>query len=106
LIAALRAFTAPALVVRGSRDRLDRAAAQLRQRGGGFGQHRPGRGDRVDGVELAVQVPALPVRSVHLDDRYLLGMQVPEQTGPVGTGASTPTLTTDPNDSSHDSSCR
>jgi hypothetical protein len=58
------------------------------------------------GSDLPCRCRALTVRSVHLDDRYLLGMQVPEQTGPVGTGASTPTLTTDPNDSSHDSSCR
>ena len=47
--------------------RLDRAVVGLRCRGGLAGEHRPGRGDRVDHIGLAVAAPDLPVRAGHLD---------------------------------------
>ena len=43
-----------------------------------------GCGDGVDRIRLAVAASQLAVGAVHLDDRYILRVQVASQAGPVG----------------------
>ena len=58
--------------------------------GGLTGEHRAGRGDRVDDVGLAVAAADLPVRPRHLDHLDPGVGQVPGQRGPVAAGALDP----------------
>jgi hypothetical protein len=80
-------LTAPRRATRSGADGFHRAGAGLRRAGGGAGQHRPGRGDGVDRIRLALPTAGLAIRPVDLDHRRALRGQVPGQAGAVGAGA-------------------
>ena len=106
LSAAVRAWTAPRAGHPQRTDRLDRAGAGLRGAAGLAGQRRPGGGDRVDRVGLALAPAGLAVGPVDLDH---LDAARSAGTGPARRRSapvpSTPTLTTRPNRRSQASSC-
>ena len=65
-------------------DRFHRTGTALRLACRRAGVGGAGRSDGVHGVGLAVAAPQLAVGAVHLHDRYILGVQVAGQAGPVG----------------------
>jgi hypothetical protein len=73
-------------------DALHRAGAGLPCAARGAGQHRPGRGDRIDRIGLALSPPGLAVGPAGLDHGQALSGQVAGQAGAAGAGALHPDL--------------
>ncbi len=82
-------------------DRLHIPITTLRQPRGRTRQGGPSRRDGVDMIGLALPVPHLPIRSIHLDHTDPAVTEMASQPGPIGAGAFNTTLSSSPKLSSH-----
>lgn len=79
---------------------------RLRRAAGLSGKGRPGRGERVEGVGLALGAAGSPVWAVDLDHSDALGGEVAGQSRAVGAGALHSNLDHLPESTSHDTRVR